>query len=209
MNPPLPEMTPEPVPNPRPDASTRVPADTVEAALDPSLPPAPHPPCKRVIAVLTLAPVWGEDLLATVQKTFGTVDYRGPLIPFDDSDYYAVEMGTPLWRGWLSLRGLANPGDLPAWKQAARTLETLRSRDGRRTCNLDIGYLDTGKLVLASFKAGPFKLYLGRGVWADMILGYSGGAFTPLPWAFPDFRDGRYDKSLGVIREKLKAEMRQ
>jgi hypothetical protein len=118
-------------------------------------------------------------------------------------------MGGPLWRGWISFRGLANPADLPAWKHEARSLEEFWSREGRRTRNLDIGYMDADKLVLASFKRGPFKLYLDRGVWADMTLGYSQGVFTPLPWTFPDFRDGRYDKSLGVIRDKLKAEMRR
>jgi hypothetical protein len=40
-------------------------------------------------------------------------------------------------------------------------------------------------------------------------LGYSQGRFTPLAGAFPDFRDGRYDKSLRVIRDKLKAAMRR
>jgi hypothetical protein len=42
-----------------------------------------------------------------------------------------------------------------------------------------------------------------------MLLGYAKGDFRPTQWAFADFRDGRYNKALGVIREKLKAEMRQ
>lgn len=161
------------------------------------------------MAVLIAAPAWEAALVAALEESFGAVDYRGPLIPFTGTDYYAEEMGASMWRGWLSFRGLADPVELPAWKNEARSLEASRSRDGRRTCNLDIGYLDPDKLVLASFKPGPFKLYLGGGVWGDMILGYSGGAFTPLPGAFPDFRDGRYDKPLGIIRDKLKAEMRR
>lgn len=165
--------------------------------------------CKRVMAVISPRPEWDDALCRALETRFAPLDYRGPLLPFEDQGYYAPEMGAPLWRGWLSFRGLADAAELAVWKRAARALEDeLRNGEGR-TWNLDVGYLDPDKLVLASFKRGPFKLYLGGDVWADMILGYSRGRFTPMPWAFPDFRDGRYDKSLRVIRDKLKAEMRR
>lgn len=169
---------------------------------------SPVPVCKRVLAVLSRAPAWDEALCAAVEQAFSLVDYRSSWIPFEDI-YYAAEMGGPLWRGWISCRGLIDPSGMPAWKQAARNVEDAFRLDGRRRFNLDVGYLDVDKLVLASCKRGPCKLYLGGDVWADMILGYSRGAFTPTPWAFPDFRDGRYDKTLGIIRDKLKAEMRR
>lgn len=170
---------------------------------------ASPPVCKRVMAVLSAGSGWDDALCAAVEETFGRIDHRGPRVPFDASAYYADEMGPDLRRGWLSFRGPADPAALPEWKRAARALEDRFARDGRRTCNLDVGYLDPDKLVLASFKPGPFKLYLGAGVWADMILGYSRGAFSPLPGAFPDFRDGRYDKTLGIVRDKLMAEKRR
>ena len=167
------------------------------------------PVCKRVAAVIAPHPAWDSALCAALAEAFGPVDHRGIWHPFEDGGYYAAEMGRPLWRGWLSFRGLVDPAGLPAWKETTRGMEARFAGGGRRTVNLDIGYLDADKLVLASFKPGPRKLYLGRGVWADMILGYYRGGFEPLPGAFPDFRDGRYDKCLGVIRDKMKAEMRR
>lgn len=172
------------------------------------------PICKRVVAVLTASTTWESSLCAELESVFGAIDYRGPLIPFSGDTYYRPEMGEGLHRGWVSFRELVSPADLAAWKHQARALEDrsrgpgIGGQQGPRTCNLDVGYLDPDKLVLASFKQGPFKLYLGQDVWADLILGYSRGVFTPTPWAFPDFRDGRYDKSLRVIREKLKAQRR-
>jgi hypothetical protein len=171
--------------------------------------PDAAPACKKVLALLTPEPVWEPALCAALAETFGPIDYRGPLLPFEDGGYYAPEMGAPLYRGFASFRGLSDPGDLVRWKLAARELEAKWAHDDKRTRNLDIGYLDPDKLVLASFKQGPRKIYLGEGVWADMVLGYSNGAFDPTPWTFPDFRSGYYNSSLGVIREKLKAEMRR
>ena len=167
------------------------------------------PASKKVLALLTPEPVWEPTLCEHLENTFGSIDYRGPFFPFDDGGYYAPEMGSPLYRGMVSFRGLADSSELPRWKIAAQVLEATWSRDGKRTRNLDIGYLDPDKLVLASFKQGPRKIYMGEGVWADMVLGYSNGGFVPAPWTFPDFRSGRYNSSLGVIREKLKAEMRR
>jgi hypothetical protein len=176
-----------------------------EASSDASVPPR----CKRVLALLTTVPAWDSSLCAMLEKSFSPIDYRSPFLPFEDGGYYAAEMGRPLWRGWVSFQGLRNPRDLPAWKWSARLLEFAESKGGKRAYNLDIGYMDAGKLVLASFKPGPLKLYLDRDVWADLILGYSRGAFFAMPGAFPDFRDGRYDKCLGIIRDKMKAEMRR
>lgn len=169
----------------------------------------PDPACKRILAVLSAVPQWPPALVAALESGFAPIDYRGPFVPFEDGGYYAEEMGAPLWRAWLSFRGAASPAFLPGWTRRFRALEREQSRDGKRTYNLDPGYMDADKVVLASRKRGPFKIFLEEGVWADMLLGYSRGAFAPTPWAFPDFRDGRYDKSLAVIREKLKAETRK
>jgi hypothetical protein len=188
---------------PTPDPEIRPPA---EAPDDERSGLAPE--CKRVLAVLTALPEWLPERVRILEASFGPVDYRSAFVPFSDDAYYAAEMGGPLWRGWLSFRGSVSPRDLPAWKRRARELEAQWAVAGRRSWNLDIGYLDSDKLVLASFKRGPLKLYLDQGVWADVILGYSQGAFQPAPRTFPDFRDGRYDKYLKVIREKMKAEMR-
>ncbi len=173
------------------------------------VPPVPSgdPPCKKVLALLTPVPEWEAALCDELEAAFGPLDYRGQFLPFDGTDYYAAEMGAPLFRGCASFRGLGGPQDLPDWKWKAREIEAHWTVDGKRTRNLDIGYLDPDKLVLASFKRGPWKLYLGRGVWADMILGYACGVFTPTARAFADFRDGRYNKAFIAMREKLKAEM--
>ncbi len=169
---------------------------------------SPHPLCKRLMFILTPDRTWDGAWLSELEPVFGTIDFRGPLLPFEVTDYYAPEFGSGLHRGLVSFRGLGDPAQLPAWKRAASELETQGARGGKRSRNLDIGYMDPDKVVLGSFKRGPCKLYLGDGVFGDLSLKYAKGAFTPFPWAFSDLRDGRYAKALMSIREKMKAEMR-
>jgi len=177
-------------------------------ASGPSRAPA-APRCKWVMAVLGPSPRPPEAVFRGLEEAFGAIDYRGEFLPFDATDYYAAEFGPALCRGWVSFRGLGDPAELVSWKRRAAERERLWSGEGRRTWNLDPGYLDADKLVLASCKRGPCKIYLGDGVYADLLLRYSKGRFEAMPWAFADFKDGRYGKALLVIREKLKAELRK
>jgi hypothetical protein len=149
-----------------------------------------------------------EGLWRDLEKAFGNIDFKGDFHAFATTGYYSEEFGEGLHRGFISFRGLMDPLSLPDFKREAAALETAWSKGGRRSVNLDAGYLDPDKLVLASCKRGPCKLYLRDGVYADILLRFANGRFEPLPWAFPDFQDGRYHKSLLTIREKLKSEMR-
>jgi hypothetical protein len=151
----------------------------------------------------------GEDLTAALEQAFGAVEYKGEALPFDSTDYYQDEFGPGLHRSFWAFRGVDGPERLPELKAVAARLEARWAREGRRTWNLDIGYMDPDKVVLASYKRGPCKLYLRDGVYADLLLKYSRGRFEPLPWAFSDFQDGRYQKTLLVIREKLKSDLRK
>jgi len=163
---------------------------------------------KRVLAVLAPGPRPPDALWADLEKAFGNIDFKGDFHAFAHTEYYRSEFGDGLHRGFISFRGLMDPSGLAPFKRETAALEAAWVRGGRRSVNLDAGYLDPDKLVLASLKRGPGKLYLRDGVYADFLLRYDNGGFEPLPWAFPDFQDGRYHKSLLAIREKMKSEMR-
>jgi len=148
-------------------------------------------------------------LLETLQQAWGAVDAVYGPVPFDATDYYKTEMGSGLQRLFAAFEPLAPPEDLPSWKLRANAIEAESAdADGRRCVNIDVGYLDFHKVVLASTKEGPAKVYLGRGIWADMTLRYAHGRFEPFPWTFPDFADGRYDAFFAHVRTLYKACLR-
>lgn len=154
----------------------------------------------------------GSDLPAVrsaLEPVFGPIGLESEQFPFDLSDYYREEMGTDLVRTWHCFTGLCGAEFLPDWKHSCVEIEERLSKGGSRVYNLDPGYLDHGKLVLASFKGAPDKLYMGRGVWAHTCLRFRFGDFCAPDHSFPDFADGRFNgfmkRAKGHYRELLKS----
>jgi Domain of unknown function (DUF4416) len=171
--------------------------------------PIDSPLVNPFAALLYREPEALQAALERLAAAFSPVERLGAAHAFDRTDYYAPEMGTGLERLLVAFQRLEAPGWLVPAKLAAAGIEDALRVDGRRRVNVDVGYLDLGKVVLASFKERPTKLYLERGVWADLTLTFADGAWHPLPWSFPDFRDGRYDAELLALRERYKARLRE
>lgn len=142
-------------------------------------------------------------------QQFGPVDLTSQPFPFELTDYYVPEMGAPITRLFYGFAQLISPGDLARIKLATNALENELSRNGKRLVNLDPGYLDTDKLVLASAKYNGPKIYLTEGIWADLTLHYEKGHFTAYPWSFADFRRGEYEKIFLRLREIYKAQLKR
>ena len=162
-------------------------------------------PVKLLVALLW-AGVQSRDMaLEQLELKWGTIDFSGADHPFDVTDYYEKEMGPSLRRRLVSFSRMIPPESLPQVKLACNRIEQRLARRGQRRVNLDAGYLDHSKVVLASMKFAGQKIHLGQGVYADLMSRYRKGRYRPLEWAFPDFRDGRYDRDLARIRELFMA----
>jgi len=169
----------------------------------------PVKPVKLFVAVLYRDPPALEEALAALRARWGEIDFAGSDHAFDMADYYQEEMGESLTRRLITFADLVSPESIRPAKLACNRIE-LDLRDGRgRRVNLDIGYLDHHKIVLASVKGAGQKIHLGDGVWADLVGRYRQGRYRPFEWTFPDFSDGRYDEELAIIRrmylDQLKA----
>jgi hypothetical protein len=139
-------------------------------------------------------------LFPELERIFGRMDFRGRPRPFTVSDYYEEEMGPALERFLVAFEPLDSPTGLVRAKLETAAVEKEFLEGDLRTVNIDPGFMDFHKIVLASFKHGPQKIYLGDGVYADPVMMFQHGAFVSLSWTFPDFKAGFYDGDLKAVR---------
>ena len=167
------------------------------------------PPVKLIAAVLFCDRSQVERAKEQLIEKFGPIDYVSPSYPFDRSRYYEPEMGEGIQRLLLSFRTLVDPSSLREIKMFTNAIEDDMREGEKRVVNIDSGYLDYAKVVLASMKSGNQKIYMGDGVYADMILFYEKGGYKTFDWTFPDFKGGAYLKPLLHIRATYKGQMRR
>jgi hypothetical protein len=163
-----------------------------------------HNMAKPIVAILTAEIELLREIVSSLEKHLGATDVRGSWHPFVHTDYYADEMGENLRRCIVSFERPISADELPQLKAWTREIEDKYRVEGRRKVNIDPGYVDLHKVVLGSGKGGGHMILVGRGVSADILLYYNKG-WQPLPWAYPDFRDGTYFEELELIRRKFKS----
>ena len=139
---------------------------------------------------------------------FGSVDFGSDLLPFTYTDYYAGELGAPLWRQFLAFARPFEQGALARAKLLTNALETEMSVAGRRSVNLDPGYITAAKLVLATTKDNAHRLYVGDGIYAEVTLAFVRGHFQTLPWTYPDYATEECRQVMETIRARHLAQQR-
>ena len=145
-----------------------------------------------------------QSVTSDLIKMFGPIDWQSEDFPFDVTTYYEKEMGSELLRRFLSFEDLIMPDEIAEIKIRTNELENKYRNENKRQVNLDPGYLDTYKVVLASTKFGGQKIYIGKGIYADMTLVMYKSQWEGFAWGFPDFKSRRYDTALSKIRDLYK-----
>ncbi len=143
---------------------------------------------------------------------FGRIDYKSPVLRFDYTNYYSCEMGQSLKRIFISYEKLISPEKITEIKISANKLEkkfSVSRKDGpARLINIDPGYINDSKLVLATTKDYYHRIYLDRGIFAEVTLRWRKGGFEPMEWTYPDYATDRYRSVLQNIR-KIYMEQRE
>ena len=166
-------------------------------------------PVKLVAGILYSDPERLDRCRDLLRIRFGPMDFQSKVFPFDVTDYYVPEMGSPIFRLFVSFERLVHARDLAKIKIETNGIESELSKDGRRRVNIDPGIMDCDKVVLASAKYNGQKIYLDLGIWADLTLHYTKGRFEPYPWSFPDFQKGLYETVFLDIRQLFKKQRKK
>jgi hypothetical protein len=141
-------------------------------------------------------------------KSFGEIDLTSDTFPFNFTDYYCQEMGSPLFRTFFSFRKLKDSGSFSKIKKHTIKIEKKLSKNNQRSVNIDPGYLNLAKLVLTTTKDYAHRIYIGRGIFAEVTLIYRGGNFQELPWTYPDFKSISYKKFFCNLRKKYQQQLK-
>lgn len=156
--------------------------------------------------------LYGDARLAEMaggllQREFGRVDRVSREWPFEQTDYYRAECGPDLKRRFVGFETLIPPERLAEIKCRTGRIEQEIACQGvapfPRPVNLDPGYVDLSKLVLATTKDRAHRIYLGAGIFAEVTLQYVSGRWEPLPWTYPDYRQPAYHAFFLALRERL------
>jgi hypothetical protein len=140
---------------------------------------------------------------------FGPVFMETSAMPWEYTDYYKEELGSPILRRFIFFENLITQDEIADIKLRTNTLEAEFSVDGKRRINLDPGYLTPAKIVLASTKDYSHRIYLGRGIYAEVTLIYSKGRFHPHIYTYRDYQDEKYLEIFMDVRERLKARLKE
>lgn len=143
-----------------------------------------------------------------LRELFGPVDYRSGPLPFEHTSYYIPEFGLSLLRNFVAFRELIDPSSLADIKLSTNALERALAEEGNRRINLDPGYISQSKLVLATTKNHIHRIYLGRGIYAEVTLHYRNKAFRPSEWTYPDYRTEEYLAIFEEIRRVYIGQLR-
>ncbi len=153
-------------------------------------PPQPKP-IKLFVALLSNDEKLFSPVDHDLATRFGPIDSASARLPWAVTGYYEKEMGPGLLRRFVSFALLISPEKLPEIKLQTQALEEkyqwVEGERRRRRVNLDPGYLDAGKVVLASTKYAAHRIYLRAGIYGEAALVFQNGSFQPFFYTYRDY----------------------
>jgi len=170
-------------------------------------------PVKLFLGMISREPGLFTECTRLFAQEFGAVDLVSSVLPWDHSEYYRDEMGTGLLRMFIFFEPPADPELLASVKHRAIMIETSFSEPTapavRRRINLDPGYLTEAKVVLATTKDFPHRIYIGRSIYAESTLHYhkDSRSFQPVEHTYPDFRTEDCLKLFNKARDTLRSRL--
>ena len=145
-----------------------------------------------------------DQACQVLSKRLGRIDFKSRLMKIDHTVYYQKELGANLKRQFLSFQRLIKPDLLAKIKAFTNQLEkraSLGFQENKRRINIDPGYITKSKLILATTKNYQHRIYLSRGVYAEVTLRFAKGSFRPCQWTYPDYKTEEYIAIFNQIRK--------
>ena len=175
--------------------------------------PTYHTPVLLVLAAFSRH---GEALdwaRAKAVATWGPIERESPQFDFAETGYYDATMGAGLKKVFYAFQQPFDPAELVEIKLMTNRWEeeyaAASNHTEPRPLNLDPGYITLGKLILASTKDYAHRIYLSRGIYAEVTLQYRHRRWEHHQYTFPDYRREDYQKFFSDCRDVLHERLRK
>ncbi|MCX7913175.1 MAG: DUF4416 family protein [Thermodesulfovibrionales bacterium] len=166
----------------------------------------PHFPAKALLFVGIL--YYKDDYyiksLQQLKSHFGEIAMITPSMEWNFSDYYQEELGSNIFRRFIFFKDLIEQDSIADIKIITNQIEKELSTNKKRNVNLDPGYLTPAKIVLATTKDYSHRIYLKRGIFAEVTLIFKKDTFTPHLNTYKDYRSKEYIDIFIQARNLLK-----
>jgi len=136
-------------------------------------------------------------------QNFGDILFSSSRVPWNHSSYYKDELGWPIYRQFIFFRTLIDPGALADIKIKTNEFEYSLAVNGKRSVNLDPGYLTLFNIVLASTKNYAHRIYLGKGIYGEATLVYINNSYTPHLFTYRDYQEKSSIDIFAKARQEL------
>jgi uncharacterized protein DUF4416 len=172
-------------------------------------------PVKLFIGVLVANTKFIPQVEERLAVAYGPIDHRSDVIPFDFTDYYEKEMGDLIDRVFFSFERLIEANQLSEIKRQTNQLEneltpllTTPRTNVKRPINLDPGYLEQAKVILASTKNFYHRIYLDGGVFGEVTMHFKNNTYQFFPWTYPDYQSKGYLDFFLRVRQIFRSQLR-
>lgn len=147
-------------------------------------------PSLLIIAVTYNPIIEKSFIISKLKDEFGDILEISDEYLFDEfTDYYEEEMGKNLKKFLVSFKPLFEEENLNLLKLKTNEMEEIIQKTfDKRVVNLDPGILSHSKFVLLSTKNYYHRIYVGKGIYAEVTLFYRNKNYCPLDWTYPDYK---------------------
>ena len=167
------------------------------------------PPARLFFGVFTSLQRLFDPVRNALERRFGPLHPKeeSPLWPFPTTRTYEPTMGPgPFHRKFFFLSENWPQDKLAQVKLATieieEAIQASEAFDLPRVVNIDPGLLNDCRIILATTKDHAHRIYRGDGIWEEITLVFRGGAYQPMAWTYPDFRNPDYHAYFAAIRER-------
>lgn len=152
-----------------------------------------------------------DRVMDILTAEFGEIDAVSEEFSFSEefSTYYDEEIGGEGFRRIYSFKELVDPARQADIKLRTNEIEAEFSIDGKRKINLDPGFINHGRLMLATTKETGFRVPLKDGIYTELTLFWARGGWQKFPWSYRDYQSERVQKFITEVRKSYLAERRK